>query len=92
MAKLISNDGREMLIVTQNRDSLKVFAKPGKIAAEVVRLNTDEESFIVELANGKKRKEELYRGNGYLSSSSRAIIKSKNILKITPFNRESEKR
>jgi enediyne biosynthesis protein E4 len=94
MAKLISGDGRELLIVTQNRDSLKVFTKPGKIPGEelsVVRLKPDDESVIIELSNGKRRKEELYRGNGYLSSSSRAIIKNKNIPKVTTLRNRSEK-
>jgi enediyne biosynthesis protein E4 len=85
MAKLISKEGRELLLVTQNRDSLKVFMKPGEISREpgsVVRLEPGDDYAIVELANGKKRKEELYLGDGYLSSSSRAIIKNKNISKI----------
>jgi enediyne biosynthesis protein E4 len=90
IAKLISNEGKELLLVTQNRDSLKVFTKPGKISGgneSVVRLEPDDEYVIVELGNGKKRKEELYWGNGYLSSSSRAIIKNKNISKVTAPNK-----
>ena len=93
MAKLISKEGKELLLVTQNRDNLKVFTKPGKItsgAESVVRLKPDDEYVIIELANGKKRKEELYRGNGYLSSSSRAIIKNKNISKVTASGKTRE--
>ena len=95
MAKLISKDGKELFLVTQNRDILKVFMKPGKIgnsAESVVRFKPDDEYAILELANGKKRKEELYRGNGYLSSSSRTIIKNKNISKITLSGRKAKKR
>jgi hypothetical protein len=95
IAKLISNTGKELLLVTQNRDSLKVFMKPGTIAGgaeSVVRLKPRDEYVIVELANGKKRKEELYRGNGYLSSSSRAVIKNRNISKVTVPNGSSTKR
>ena len=84
-----------MLLVTQNRDSLKVFTKPGRTttgAEAVVRLKPDDEYAIIELTNGKKRKEEFYLGNGYLSSSSRVIIKNKNISTITFPERGSEKR
>ena len=94
MAKLISNEGKELLLVTQNRDSLKVFTKSGKTttgAGSVVRLKPDDEYAIVELANGKKRKEELYRGSGYLSSSSRAIIQNGNISKVTTTGTKNEK-
>ncbi len=95
MAKLISKEGKELLLVTQNRDSLKIFTKPGNItsgAGSVVRLKPDDEYAIIELANGKKRKEELYRGNGYLSSSSRAIIKNGGISKVTTSGAKTEKR
>jgi hypothetical protein len=95
MAKLISKGGQELVLVTQNSDSLKVFAKPGKRAGDaesVVHVGPNDEYVIVELANGKKRKEELYRGSGYLSSSSRAIIKNKNILKVTVAGKGSENR
>jgi hypothetical protein len=93
MAKLISGDGRELLLITQNRDSLKVFTKPGKInknTDSVVRLKSEDEYVIVELANGKKRKEELYSGSGYLSSSSRAIVKNKNMAKVTTRRRNNK--
>jgi enediyne biosynthesis protein E4 len=95
MAKLISKEGQELLLVTQNRDSLKVFTKHGNAARDagsVIRLKDDDEYVIVELTNGKKRKEELYRGNGYLSSSGRVIIKNKNISGVTISNGKLEKR
>jgi hypothetical protein len=94
IAKLSGKDGRELLLVTQNRDSLKVFMKTNEISKgteSVVRLKPTEDYAIVELANGKKRKEELYRGNGYLSSSSSVILKNKNVSKVTTFKRSSEK-
>jgi hypothetical protein len=95
IAKLISKEGRELFLVTQNRDSLKVYMKPGKItrgAESVVRFKPDDKYVIVELANGKKRKEELYIGNGYLSSSSRAFVKNRNVSKVTTSPGTTEKR
>lgn len=91
MGRLISKDGQEMFMVTQNNDNLQVFTKPGKItngAESVLKLEPDDEYAIVELTNGKKRKEEVYRGNGYLSSSSRTIKKNKSISKVTLFSKE----
>ncbi|HEY3406051.1 MAG TPA: VCBS repeat-containing protein [Ohtaekwangia sp.] len=86
MAKLISKEGKELLLVTQNRDSLNVFMQTVRKESgtdSVVRINADVDYAIIELANGKKRKEEFYRGSGYLSSSSRAIIKNRNISSVT---------
>jgi hypothetical protein len=90
IARLISKEGRELFLVTQNRDSLKVFMKPATITnagTSIVRLKPGDEYVVVELANGKKRKEELYIGSGYLSSSSRAFVKSKNVSKVTTSGR-----
>ncbi len=95
MARLITSDGKEMLLVTQNRDSLKVFTRPGKTTVEarsVVQVKPDDEYAIIELANGKKRKEEFYWGHGYLSSSSRVIIKNESMSTVTIPDRKDEKR
>lgn len=95
IANLISNDGKELVLVTQNRDSLNVFTKPGnttKGTVSVVRLKPDDEYAILELVNGKKRKVEFYRGSGYLSSSSRAIIKNGNISTVTTSGGKGEER
>lgn len=95
LARLISKEGRELFLVTQNRDSLKVFMKPAGITnagESVVRLKRSDDYAVVDLTNGKKRKEELYIGNGYLSSSSRAIIKNRAVSKVTTFGTASGKR
>jgi hypothetical protein len=78
MAKLISHEGHELFLVTQNRSDLKVFSKPGRPeVTHVVRFGPLDESAHIELTNGKRRKEEVYLGSGYLSTSSRAIRKIK---------------
>jgi hypothetical protein len=88
IARLISTEGRELFLVTQNRDSLKVFRKPAISAGEsVVRPQPGDEYAIVELANGKKRKEELYIGSGYLSSSGRAFVKNRTVSNVTTSGR-----
>lgn len=94
IARLISKDGKELFIVTQNRDSLKIFMKPTSEKTQnssVVRLKPGDEYAIIELANGKKRKEERYIGNGYLSSSSGTFIRNGNVSKITTSAKAIEK-
>lgn len=84
IAKLVAADGKELMIITQNRDYLKVFTAP-RVSNEklpVTRLSSSDDYAIIELANGKKRKEEFYRGNGYLSSSSRAVVQNKSVASV----------
>jgi hypothetical protein len=85
IAKLTSNAGKELFVVTQNRDSLKVFTRSSHTTIDnesVMRFKPNDGYVIVELINGKKRKDEFYLGSGYLSSSGNAMIKHKNISKI----------
>jgi hypothetical protein len=83
LAQLTRPDGSELFIVTQNRDSVKVFARTiatlNNNTGEVVRIKPLETSTLIQLKDGKQRKTEFYWGSGYLSSSSRMIIKSKDI-------------
>jgi hypothetical protein len=37
---------------------------------------------VIELKNGKKRKHEFYFGSGYLSASSRTLIKDKSMSSV----------
>jgi hypothetical protein len=67
-------------------------ASTTRAGESVVRSKPGDEYAIVELANGKKRKEELYIGSGYLSSSSRAFIKNRSVSKLTTSGRTSDKR
>ncbi|HEY0743686.1 MAG TPA: VCBS repeat-containing protein [Chryseosolibacter sp.] len=85
LARLISAEGRELFVVTQNRDSLKVFTRPFQTSTNsdpVVKLKPNDGYAILELSNGKKRKQEVYLGTGYLSSSSNSIIRNKTISKV----------
>lgn len=86
LSTLFLNDGTELIISTQNRDSVKVFFKPGHSmnkGYDLIPVNALINSAIVTLSDGRKRKHEFYYGNGYLSSSSRAIVKGKNIKDIS---------
>ncbi|WP_276366664.1 VCBS repeat-containing protein [Chryseolinea sp. H1M3-3] len=85
LSSLMLGSGQQLFLATQNRDSLKVFSyhNSSEIPEEnIVRANSLTASAIVELKNGKKRKHEFYYGSGYLSSSSRTIIKDNTISNI----------
>ncbi len=85
LSSLTLGTGQQLFLTTQNRDSLKAFSyqNTSEIPKEnIVRGNSLTNSAIVELKGGKKRKHEFYYGSGYLSSSSRAIVKDKTISNI----------
>ena len=86
MSTLMLNDGTELILATQNRDSVKVFSRADGVMTKgypVVRAQPLTNSALITLSGGKKRKHEFYYGNGYLSSSSRAILKSKSVQDIS---------
>lgn len=92
IANLTDKNGRQVLLVTQNRDSLKVFikARAGDVQSTMVeRAEPNHDYAMIELADGRKRKQEFYLGSGYLSSSSRAVVKSRNTVKIDMFSRKN---
>ena len=71
-------NGKQLFLVTQNRDSLKVFSRAGDksiVQEDIVSPNSLTDFAIIALKNGKKRKHEFYYGSGYLSSSSRTLAK-----------------
>jgi enediyne biosynthesis protein E4 len=73
LAELKLKSNRRLLLVTQNRDTLKAFSLRSPTQyANVTVTGTDLYAEIL-LANGKKRKHEIYHGSGYLSSSTRDI-------------------
>ena len=84
IANLVSSTGEQLFVVTQNRDSVKVFQRnhgPDQFRS-ITRAKPLDEYALVELTNGKKRKEEFYLGSGYLSSSSRAVIEGSNTAEV----------
>jgi hypothetical protein len=86
LAQLTFKNGDQLLIATQNRDSIKVFRKSGatlEVKETKFIVSPLSNSAIVELINGKKRKHEFYHGSGYLSSSSRQPERLKTVVKMT---------
>ncbi len=86
IAQLTLGNGSQLFLATQNRDSLKVFSrllKSNESDDNVVWANPTDQYAIIELTDGRKRKHEFYSGSGYLSSSSRTLVKGRNVTKVS---------
>lgn len=72
LVKLKAAGNNYFLAATQNRGPLKLFSRKNG-SQKIIPLQQSDEEVILTLANGKKRKEELYFGNSFLSQSSRFV-------------------
>lgn len=76
MAVLYDAKGAERVVVTQNQDSLKVFAKSNALAGragQLISLHPMDAWAELTHINGKKQKIEFYYGSTYLSQSARRL-------------------
>ncbi len=69
-----------LLAASQNRGPLKLFKRNG--AQGVIPLLQTDRTILVTLTNGRKRREELYFGNSFLSQSSRFLSVGKNVVSV----------
>lgn len=74
-------NGKLNIVATQNNSAAKMFELKGDY--EIVTAPKDNKYAIVELANGKIRKQEFYNGAGYLSNYRSLILKNRLVKKIT---------
>jgi hypothetical protein len=72
-ATVSSARGNELLIATQNQDSVKVYQRTGKGQSKYIRLNPDDFHADIVYKNAVKRRVEFYYGSTYLSQSSRSL-------------------
>jgi hypothetical protein len=85
----------DIVIATQNQDSLMVYSKNPVYAKNIlkwIKLNPDDFYAEVVYQNGKKRKIEFYYGSTYLSQSSRMFPVDKNYKSIIITNYNGDKR
>lgn len=88
MAKLLSN-GQEIIIATQNRDSLRAF-RPVHGTAQYVPLQAEEVKAIYYLQGEKRRLEEFYWGHSFMSQQGRFVTKTDLVDKIELLNDKGE--
>lgn len=88
----LSGKSNELIIASQNRDSLKVFTPTKANRNFIFKPQPLEVSAILTYADGKKQKVEFYYGAGYLSQSSRDLNIPKGVTEIEVFNSKGESR
>ena len=95
LAALHTAKNEDILIATQNQDSLKVFRKNANNSnesAKWINLNTNDFCADITFSDNKKRHEEFYYGSTYLSQSSRKMKIDKNAVKIVITDFKGNKR
>ncbi|MGC3944091.1 MAG: VCBS repeat-containing protein [Chryseolinea sp.] len=86
LARLRTADERELVIATQNQDSVRAFVFSDDRQLRYFDPNVTDEWAVIEFHNGAKQRVEFYFGSGYLSQSSRSISVSKQAAKMTVYD------
>jgi enediyne biosynthesis protein E4 len=84
VVELAAPGGQRYLIVSQNRDDLKVFLQPA--SGNAVFVEPSAAWAEVTLADGRTRRMEFYYGHSYLSQSSRSFMLPPNTRSIKIFD------
>jgi len=90
LIKLKGANNNYLLAASQNNGPVKIFSGKGK--QKFIPLLPNDKYCIYNLKNGKKRKEEFYTGQSYLSQSAAFIIADESIASIEVTNNRGEKR
>lgn len=75
LVKLQSGSGNYLVAASQNRGALKLYELKTKL--DLVKLNADDISAVVQYGNGKIQKEEFYNGSSFLSQSGKFMAVGK---------------
>jgi hypothetical protein len=81
MVKLLGPNQTYTIVTSQNRDRLKIARLKGN--TEFIRPLSNEKNAVIEYMNGKKQKVEFPFGSAYLSQSSRLMLASAGIKKVS---------
>ncbi|MEO7766512.1 MAG: VCBS repeat-containing protein [Ferruginibacter sp.] len=93
LVKLHTAKNEDILVATQNQDSLVVYAKTtSKTGGRWINLKPDDFCADITFKKHKKRRMEFYYGATYLSQSSRKMLIDKDATKITITNFRGKKR
>ena len=90
LTRIVSANGNDLIVATQNKDSLKTFriSDFGKTAnSQLPKANryqptSNEVKCMIRFKNGQKQLREFYWGNAYLSQASRSILFENNMQEI----------
>lgn len=81
----------DLIVASQNQDSLKVFSKPNQMAF-VFKPEQLDEYAIASFKDGKKQKFEFYYGSGFHSQSTRNLNIPNGVVELEVFNSKGESR
>jgi hypothetical protein len=90
MIKIMSAKGNYLLLASQNKGAIKTWTRRGN--DRQIRFGEDDDVLEIALKSGKKRRQELYHGDSFLSQSTRFISSNSNIMKIEVTDRKKSKR
>jgi len=90
LVKLRGANGKYLLAASQNKGALKLFELKNK--GTILSVGPNDASATIEYKNGKKRKQEFYYGNSFLSQSARFINSNDAIKMITIINQKGASR
>ncbi len=85
LAAIHTAKNEDLLLATENQDSLKVFrenVKNDNVTPKWINLNANDFCADITYSDSKKRHEEFYYGSAFLSQSSRKMRIDKNTVKI----------
>lgn len=87
LVRLQSSTGRELVVASQNLDSLRVFSmNEQKAALRFYTPKSEDVWAIMEHKDGKKQKIEFSYGSGFLSQSSRTIRIPSTVVRLRVYN------
>ena len=84
MAKLITPDGHELIVVGNNSSRVRAYASRG--TGKYYKATKEDAYAMVTLSNGKVFKYEFYYGSTYLSQSSRTLKYEPGFISIKVFD------
>jgi hypothetical protein len=92
IAELVLDDAHSLVLVTQNDDSLKVFAPLSRSPMRNLRLDALDSYAVLTLADGTTRRQDLYYGSTYLSQSSRFLKVPDEVTRVTVYDSRGRSR
>lgn len=92
LARLKGSSGKEMIIASQNLDSLRVFTRPDTLMETFFEPAPTDAAALMEHEDGRKERVEFYYGSGYLSQSTRNIAIPRGVKRITVFDTKGSSR
>ena len=92
IADVMLDETRSLVLVTQHRDSLRVFAPSRSVSERKLRVEPLDAYVVLTRADGTTRRQELYYGSTYLSQSSRYVSVPAGVVKAVVFDSRGQSR